>query len=328
MTNPIKNRLFEQYQIPTEGNDLLHAKLMLPKRSVEPRRVVFIAPLVGASAATALLVFRDLTRRGSILVSFEYRGHPRSTGTFTLDGTVPDTRHALVWAWNYANDRGLPLHGFSAWSGMGPMLAQFAGCGCGVVLKSLCGVSALLRLDHILRFEDFAPVLSRHLGREFDGSEVLAGIRNGSLDPRENRVRRALLEFLGRMISELNVGLDYFEELRYDRSDMVSTLLQFSQSRYLDGVAVPSWLPCYFFYGRNDELMSLHLPEGREAYREQVLSLMPHAELCEAELDHFGRGTDHDRIMERLGDIFQQHDNAPIPVPHFRQTAQDRTIPV
>jgi hypothetical protein len=86
-----KAKLFKAFRIPTEDGVSLHAKAMFPKPTVEPRRVMFISPLVGAGAVQSLLIYRNFTRRGSILLSFEYRGHAQSTGTFEFDKAVPGT---------------------------------------------------------------------------------------------------------------------------------------------------------------------------------------------------------------------------------------------
>jgi hypothetical protein len=199
-----------------------------------------IAPLIGAGASQALLIFRNLTRRGTTLLSFEYQGHPRSTGTFELDRTIADCRHALTWAWRYASELGVPLHGLSTCYGTVPLLAQFAGPGCGLLLKSLNAVSGLFRLDQIIRFQDFAQVLSRRTGRRYSVQSLLAEIAEGTLDCDADPFRSALREFLSGLFPELRVGWDGFEELRYDRVHLARTIVQLAQARYLDRVSVPA----------------------------------------------------------------------------------------
>jgi hypothetical protein len=142
----------------------------------------------------------------------------------------------------------------------------------------------------------------------------LAEIAQGAIDCRGPAFRRALREFMMGMFPELRVEEDCFEELQYERVDMAKTLLQFSQAAYLEGSAVPSWIPCHFYYGRNDELMGLDTPEGREAYERYVRSLIPHAELHPCEVDHFGRGPDRDWLIHSVGDTCEQYDNSLIPL--------------
>ena len=126
-----KCRHFEDAEIPSEDGVLLRAKVAMPKPPMSPQRVVLISPLVGAGAGQPLMTFRNFARRGAIVISYEYRGHPLSTGTFELDKTIVDTHYALLWAADYARERGLPLHGFATCYGTIPLLAQFKEGGCG-----------------------------------------------------------------------------------------------------------------------------------------------------------------------------------------------------
>lgn len=317
-----RTRLFQEHRIPTEGNEILHAELMFPKPPLRPRRVVFIAPLVGAGAAQPLVIFRNFARRGAIVVSFEYRGHTHSTGTFELDKTVIDVQHALWWSWNYAQERELPLHGFATCYGTIPLLAQFANHGCGCLLRSISTVSGLFRLDQILRFDDFASVFSPHLGEEMSAAKLLVRMAAGALDHDGKAFRAALRDYLCGLFPELRIGWDYFEELKYDRVNIPRTLLQLAEARYLKGMTVPPEVPCNFYMGRLDDSLSLETVEGREAYKRHVLSLVPHATLHEGEFDHFGRGPDHDDVIDHLSDLFEQFDRSPIASHHFRAIAQ------
>jgi len=309
-----KFRLFEEHPIPVEGRGVLHAKLMLPKPPGFPKRLVFIAPLVGASASQALILFRSLTRRGSILMSFEYRGHLRSSGTFELDKTIVDARHALAWACEYSRRHGLPLHGFATCFGAVPLVAQFARGARGCPLWSFSTISGLFRLDRILRFEEFVPIFSRHLGTRLDKKALLDGIAKQAFDLNGDAFRDALQEYLKGLFPELRVGRDYFEELHYDRADVPQTLLQLSRARYFDGLAFPAEIPCRLFFGRNDDVLGLDTEAGRRTYRDHVLSLIPHAELHEMEFDHFGRGPDHEPVLQRLGDLFEECEKRAVPL--------------
>lgn len=321
-----KSQLFQEHQVPTDDSEVLHAKLMLPKPPSSPKRLVFISPLVGASASQALILFRNLTRRGSILMSFEYRGHPRSSGTFELDKTIVDTRYALDWACEYAREHRLPLHALATCFGTVPLVAQFADGARSYPLRSFGAISGLLGLDRILRFEDFVPILSRHLGKRLDKTTLLDGIARQAFDLDGDAFRNALQEYLKGLFPELRVGRDYFEELHHDRADIPQTLLQLAQARYFDELAFPPEIPCRFFLGRNDDLLGLHTEEGRRAYRDRVLSLIPHAEVREMEFDHYGRGPDHELVLERLGDLFEECEQRTVPLDWTCETGSLQTL--
>jgi hypothetical protein len=301
-----KSQLFEQFSIPTEQKDLLHARLMRPKPPVAPQRLVLIAPLVGASASQALIMFRRLTRRGSIIMSFEYRGHSRSTGTFELDKTIVDTRYVLNWAQDYAAGRGLPLHGLATCFGAVPLFAQFRAANTCFPLASLSTISGLMRLDQILQLEQFAPIVGRHLGTPLDRTTLVTRVRGNQLDLNSEPFRSALHEYLGGHFPELQIGRDYFEDLCYDRADIARSILQLAHARYLDNVSLPPEVPCSCFFGRRDDLFGLDTPDGRRTYCEQVRTIAPHAQLYEMDFDHYGRGRDHAATLARVSDLFEQ----------------------
>lgn len=310
---PPKPRVFDEHRIPTEDGDFLYAKLMFPKPPATPKRLVFIPPLIGVSASQSLIVFRNLTRRGVVLLSFEYRGHPRSTGIFDLDKTIVDTHCVMLWASDYAREHGLPLHGFSTCYGVVALAAQFRkGLRC--PFWSLSAVSGLFRLDRIIRFENFATLFARNLGMELDRETFLRGIEENIFDWEGDAFRDALLEFLKGLFPELRIGRDYFEELAYENVNIPNTLSQLLRARYLDDVHVPPEIPCNFFFGRNDDVLSLHTPGGRQSYCDHARELIPHAVLHEREIDHYGQGPDHDPVIEQLVDLFEQSESRAVPL--------------
>jgi hypothetical protein len=312
---------FKDYQIPTADGASIHAKAMFPKPHVEPRRVVFISPLVGAGAALSLLTFRNFTKRGTIAVSFEYRGHGESSGHFELDKTITDAGDVLRWAWNFAADRGLPLHGFATCYGMIPLLAQFRDSGCGHLLQSVSAISALFRLNQILTVQDFAAVFSRYCRREIGPEELSQGIARNEYDWDGDVFRSALQEYLADIFGMLEVRRDSFAELHYRRVLIQPTLAQLLTARYLDGVHIPANIPCNVFMGRKDSFMRFDTAEGREEYSNHVKSMIPQAELYDRDFDHFGRGIEHEMVIEHVSDIFERYDSTPVPPPHFQKEA-------
>ncbi|MCC6123988.1 MAG: hypothetical protein IT426_03425 [Pirellulales bacterium] len=320
------SKLFKDYRIPTDDGNYLHAKALYPKPPVQPRRIVFISPLVGAGAAQSLIISRSFTRRGAILLSFEYRGHTRSSGIFDLEKTIVDVRHALAWTEVFAHGMGLPLHGFATCYGAVPLFAQFNGRGNGCLMRSLSVVSGLFRLNQILSIEDFAKVYSRHSRRDLGAREFLDAVVRNEIDWNGDTFRNALYDYLKGLFPELRIGLDYFEELRYERADIHRALLQLSDAHFLGGIHVPPGMPCNVFMGIDDEVMGLKTAAGRQAYARRVQSLVPHAVIHEHEIDHFGRGADHDAVTARLAEIFERYDASPVAPPHG-SFARRRSVP-
>jgi len=270
--------------------------------------------LVGAGASQPLAIFRNLTRRGSILLSFEYRGHTRSTGAFDLDTTIDDTRHALMWATDYAKRLDMPLHGFATCYGAVAMAAQFPSDRPRPGLWSFNTISGLFDLHQVIRFGDFVTVFSRHYGRQLTTGALLEGIAKRAIDCDGDVFRSALQEYLGGVFPELEVERDRFEELSYGRADVPGTILQLAQARYLDDVTIPPEIPCNVYYGWHDDVMSLDTDEGQEAYRSRVSSLIPHANVQGWDIDHFGRGPGHDPVIDRLADKFEEAEQRVVPL--------------
>ncbi|MBN1394906.1 MAG: hypothetical protein JW959_07775 [Pirellulales bacterium] len=323
-----KSRLYEEYAIPTEGKNFLYAVAMMPK---QPRRVVFMPPLIGAGAAQAPVTFRNMTRHGCILLSFQYRGHPHCSGVFDLDSSVVDTEYSMHWAKKYAEDRGLPLHALTQCYGTVPLLAQFKGGDCEVVFKSISLGSALVQMDQIMQIDDFVSYLSRNLGIELDRSSLLTGLIEHKFDWNGPACRGALTEYLTDVFPELKVTRESFEELSYERLDLESTLLQFLQSRYFDNVGVPRSIPCHLFVGLRDTFMKLDTREGRQRYERQVRKIIPHAVVHYYDIDHFGRGPGREPLIEVMADVCEQSETSSVNVmnnakPSFFGVRVDETV--
>ena len=295
---------FESPRIPSVGGHDLHAEMLLPRPPRVPQRLVVITPLVGATATQALLLFRTLTWRGSRSCRSLIVDTPNLPGNLNWIRLWSIPARSAVGNW-YAREHGRPLHGCATCYGTVPLLAQFVAGGQAPPLKSISTVSGLLRLDQILRFETFASILGRRIGRSDDRTRFLHEIEQRAFDVNGDIFRLALMEYLQSLFPELRIGRDYFEELQYDRANILATLLQLSRARFSKFVTIPADIPCRFFYGRQDHLLGLEHVAGRIAYRQRVRQLVPHAELWEMEIDHYGRGPDHGVVLDALAELFE-----------------------
>ncbi|MGD9127507.1 MAG: hypothetical protein PVH19_09030 [Planctomycetia bacterium] len=282
-------------------------------------------PLIGASASQSLMLFRNISRRGAVLVSYEYRGHPRSTGTFELDDTLIDTRYAIRWASEYARERGLPMHAVTVCYGLVSLLAaQFkkgqankatpAELDFPSPFWSINAVSGLFTLDQIIRFEDFAPLFGQKLGRELDRESFLAGIDEGIYDWSGDAFRDAMQEFLKDLFPVIDIGRDYFAELNYDRVDISKTLKQLLNADYLENIEVPPEIPCNFFFGQHDDLLQVNTLEGQERYFKIMRSVVPHAISHMADVDHNGFGPDRNPIVDGIADLCEEAEAKAVPL--------------
>ena len=129
------------------------------------------------------------------------------------------------------------------------------------------------------------------------------------------------------MFPELRIGRDYFEDLTYDRINIAKTLLQLSGARYLDDVRIPPEIPCNVYVGLQDNLLNMHTEEGRKAYHQRILSMIPHAHIVEGNYDHYGQGPEHNTGISSLTDDMAASEKHAIPAPHFATVEQPRRVP-
>ncbi len=301
-------KYFEYPKVACCGSDgSLGAVLMKPPQG--PKRLVYIVPLVGSGASQQLLLFKNLVKRGSALLSFEYRGHGASSGTFSMEKSLEDSRTVLDWAQDYAEKRNIPLHVLSTCYGNIPMLAWFRGRSAGYRVRTLNSVSGLFDLHHIIKIEEFLARYQRTQGGAvLDAGLFSERVRQGILTVDGDAYRNSLRDFLLDLFPDLRVTRDSFEDLAFDRVDMRDTVVQFAGMRPLEGVAVPEGVPCLYFYGIRDGLMGLDTPLGRLAYESRIGEIVPHAETRAMDIDHFGRGPDHGMVIEQLCDHMERHD--------------------
>jgi hypothetical protein len=306
-----ERKIFDRLFITQCHGEGLSAVLMRPPRG-EIRRLLYIVPLAGSGASQQILRFRTFTREGSALLSFEYRGHGKSTGTFSIEKSLEDAETALLWARDHASKENLPLHVVSTCYSAIPMLACFRNGRNIFGLRSLSGVAGLFDLDNIIRIEGF---LERFFRDARDGTmspvDFIGRVRAGIIDPDGDLFRDAVKNYLKGLFPELHITREAFEELLYSRVDIVAAMEQISQMRPLAGVRIPENIPGLFFYGLRDTLMGLGTPEGRARYEARVRSIVPHANIRAVDIDHFGRGPDHDAMGHEMNHFFEQHDHSP-----------------
>ncbi len=304
---PGKN-MFEKVGITSAAGERLEALLMLPAHG-GPKRLVYIVPLMGSGAVQQILRFKSFSKRGSAILSFEYRGHGRSSGTFSLEKSLEDSKTVLQWAQEYAESKNIPLHVHGTCYGNMAMLSWFKEGRHPRGVKTLSAVSGILELNHIIKLEDFLSYYARCNGTIFpSAAEFITNVEQGTIDVDGGHYRNALRDYLQGLFPELHVTRDAFEELEYRRVDMRELVKQFYRLKPSAGVEVPDDIPCLFFYGVNDGLLGLNRPEGRRTYESRLRAVVPRAEIRSVAVDHFGRGEDHDRIINQLCDYFEEND--------------------
>lgn len=320
-------KLFKEIDIISASGDRLGAFLMVPLHGA-PKRLVYIVPLMGSGASQQILRFKNFTKRGSAILSFEYRGHGRSSGTFSVEKSLEDAKTVLHWAREYAEAHNLPLHVHATCYGHLAMLSWFRGGHDAPAVRTLSAVSGLLELNHIVRFEDFLPYYDKYSNMPMTiAAKFIGYAAQGLIDFDGDHYRNALRDYLRGLFPELRITRDVFEELEYRRVDMRDMVKQFYLLRPSAGVVVPPTIPCRFYYGMNDNLLGLVTAEGRRVYESCISALAPHAEVRGMQVDHFGRGRDHDAIINQLCDFFEEHDVSRAGLPRQKKPGTPQLVP-
>lgn len=91
-------------------------------RARAPRGVVFVPPLVGGDAIQQIRMLRPLRRFGLDLYSFNYAGHGRSSGRFSLHAARENCLEVLDIAWHRSQRLGVPLYGVASCFATIPLL--------------------------------------------------------------------------------------------------------------------------------------------------------------------------------------------------------------
>ncbi len=304
-----KDITFEDVTIQKNSGEYLHGRIMGHRDSTRAKRLVFISPLAGSGASLQIITFRNFIKRDCKIMSFEYSGHNKSSGTFNLEKSLEDTSVALQWASNYTRNENIPLHTMSTCYGTISLLSTFKDGEnkCGV--KTISAVSGLFQMDRILKYDEFLPIYSKYDSRQVrTANEFLDLIAKDKINFNSGSFRDAIELYLKMVFPTLRVGKNYFEELNYARTDIKETLLQTRLLNPLSKLNVPKELSSHFFFGLRDNVLGLVNPIERDKYFQCVKKIMPSAEIYTADIDHFGRGPDHDKVIDKLCDIFEEND--------------------
>lgn len=306
-----KKREENEVFMPLPNGGHIHGTFL---RAKDPKRVVLISPLAGSDSVEQLYTFRIMTRKNCELFSFEYRGHGQSTGVFTLENSLEDTQCALDWIIQYGIERDLPVHAHSTCYGLITLLKCFENIPQDHEryrnVRSINAVSGLPSLHRVLKTSDFLERYNANGYSPVSEAEFLSLLSERDIDLQDRRFLLSLKEYLREKLPGLVVEDDHFGKLYYPRVDMHRVLSTFTRGIPLDGVALPSSIPAHFFYGIHDEILQVKTPEGLSTYKEAVHKIVPHAIIESMDMDHFGRGNHHQRVIDAVSDACIRADQA------------------
>jgi pimeloyl-ACP methyl ester carboxylesterase len=229
---------------------------------------VLVPPLIGGSGLQQFGYFKPLGEQGFEIVSFDYCGHGRSSGSFSIAASLADTRAVLA---RLAAERDAPpLFGSGDCYGALTLLAA-AGAHPGA-LRAVALFNPVPSLHHVAR------------PREVLRDAFRAGLRN-PLD-----LRRMLATTNERLFPEIDKSDEHFGILRFERLAFLRSVLQYLFLDPLARTRLPE-LPALCVYGRGDGLLRLGRPEDERAFRRLIARVLPAAAFQALdEVDHYWTG--------------------------------------
>ena len=264
----------------------------------EPKRLLLIPPLVGATGVLAIRTFRYFFRESCLLMSFDYCGHyDEIDNKFTVKGTFTDTEVSLVHAIECAKKMKIPMHVVGACYGLIPLLfvlnkMQWPR----QEIRSMFSVSGLVSMTDLLNFDDYKRYLDKRGLLFKNKSEFVDFIVTNKKEFVKNKqiYIETFTEYLLEIFAELSdiISRESFGILKYSKAKFYESFYEF-MTISLPKIVIPAYFPCLFFSGDYDRIFGLEAEKGKTEYLKKVMKIAPHAKNCNIRIDHFGRGEDH-----------------------------------
>lgn len=267
------------------GAERLAVRLVAPPRGTAAvRGTVFVPPLIGGSGMQQVGYFRGLNRRGYRLATFDYRGHGKSLGRFSVRNALADAVAALDDVLRATNDE--PLLGLADCFGAIPLLhAATLRPG---AFRSLVLVNPI----HSLQAVATPRALLANYFRPRDSAGERRFVWRNPLD-----LRGILLATNELLFPDIDKSRDHFGILSYADAHVWRTSWEYLVSRPLDGLVCG--LPAIVWLGRSDGLLGLERPEEEARQRALWRRHLPQGDVRVIEdADHFWTG-----IRSRVGSV-------------------------
>jgi len=264
------------------GDTRAWARLKTPR----PRGLVFIPPLIGGSTGGPLRLFRWLALSGFDLFSFDYAGHGRSGGTFSLSASMKDSRRMLRIAADQAAVDGLPIYGTAACYGAIPLVSSTYHLG-----------------EPLKRMILLNPVTDFSLGA------MVSGFRRWSAEAAApGGLRAGIRQYLDILFPLTKKSVHGFGLLHRHRTRLVKTVLEAIHFAPLETLRLRhTQVLC--LYARRDVVRQAVGYACEMRYRRRIRDFCPGTRFCSVDDDHY-LATAHTRrqIRVQMRDFLMQHD--------------------
>jgi len=279
-TRRSRKRAVERETFITEdGTNLTVAHFHVPGPE---KGILLIPPLIGGSFLLFGRQFSFLVKQGYRVVSFNYRGHDKSGGLFTLSTSFSDT-HEIARRLRDDNPD-LPVVGVGTCSGSMPLFH--------ILKKEPDLLNALILVNAIYHLQQTStPINAVRLYLEDRGLR------------RPESIGDFVSVVLDRIFPEIEKGPDRFGIMSYDRLALWRLAWEYFFFRSPNRRFV-CLKPTLCLYGLGDEMLNLGNAQMEAAYRKQLSVRFPAAEFKSFRADHFMTGIKEDiaRTMQEFMD--------------------------
>jgi len=233
-----------------------------------PRGLVFIPPLIGGGCAQQLGAFRWLLKDNLDIFTFNYTGHGRSSGKFSMSASVRDTCRMLALAAHQAADAGRPLYGIAACYATLPML--YGTLAAREPFRKIALVNPLTAL--------FPGFFLRSLYRS-----CKAGF---DLDRPFGSLKQSIDNYLEGLFPGIARGVSGFGALSRKRTRLGKVVTEWLSSNLCLNFALPN-TPALCVYSRQDPIMNLGGGALKKANLDRIGRICSPVTFRAVDSDHF-----------------------------------------
>jgi len=268
-TTKRKPAIEREHFVTNDGTKIVVAHFHTPAAE---KGILLIPPLIGGSFILFGRQFSYLVKQGYRVVSFNYRGHDKSEGKFSLKSSFDDTRE-LARRLKTRHPH-LPLIGIGTCSGSMPLFHILNSEP--DLLDRLVFVNAIYHLQQTATPAGALKIYWQERGVSWpESSGDLAYV------------------ILDHLFPEIDKGPDHFGIMTFERVAMGRIAREYILHNR-PKISFCSSKPALCLYGRGDELLELDKLENETDYRAQFEKRFPNVTFDSFQADHFMSGIKED----------------------------------
>ncbi len=239
------------------------------------RGLVFIPPLIGGDTVQQIRLFRTLCRNRFDLVTFNYAGHGRSTGRFSLNRSLEDTRRIFDRVREISAKEQIPIYGAAACYAAIPLIdsCKSSPSESGSTFGTISGIVLINAIFDLAPFS-----FLRSFGNYYRTRRSIHYPRKG--------VMEAFQRFMETLFPGVGIGIGHFGRLKRKQTRLLKTVAESMVFNPLEQVRIND-IPVLCVYAKQDPILQLHDPAVGEQYERRIQRVCPNIRFFPVNADHF-----------------------------------------